>query len=65
MDLTLQAEEVILLKDVLTARLEAWRVERAGTDSYTMRQAFKHDVAVLQAILARLEQAGNLATPRA
>ncbi len=56
MELTLQTEEMELLKRVLSLALSDLRMEIADTENYDMRQGLKQDEETLKGILARLEK---------
>jgi hypothetical protein len=59
MELSLQPDEVTLLRQLLTRALSEMREEIAGTDSYDMRQELKRDEETLRGMLARLESAAG------
>ena len=56
MELSLEPEEATLLQQILTNYLSDLRSEISHTDRYDLRQALKHDEAVLKRLLARLSQ---------
>jgi hypothetical protein len=55
MDLPLEPEEAAVLKRLLTRLLDGVHQESATLDTYHLRQQLRRDAAVLQAIVARLE----------
>jgi len=57
MELILQPEEAQLLRQVLTQHTSDLKMEIGKTENYAWRQAQKHDVEVLRAIVGRLDQA--------
>lgn len=56
MDLRLEPEEAVLLKQVLTGHLSELREEVYKTESFEWRQGLKQDEAVIKALLARLDE---------
>jgi hypothetical protein len=55
MELSLQPEEVTLLRQVLANYLADLRMEIGKTEQYDFRQALKRNEALLKGLLARLE----------
>ncbi len=63
MELTLNPEEVGLLRRLLGTRLGDLRVEIADTEDYELRQALHRDEATLRGIIARLDEAHSGGAP--
>ncbi len=63
MELTLNSEEVRLLRRLLETRLGDLRMEIAATEDYELRQALHRDEAMLRDIIARLDEAHSGAAP--
>ncbi len=55
MELTLESNEVELVKRILTNYLSDLRMEIVDTEDYDMRQSLKRDEATIKSILPRLE----------
>ncbi|MCL5263649.1 MAG: hypothetical protein M1343_00350 [Chloroflexi bacterium] len=55
MDLTLQPEEVLLLRRILVDYLADLRGEIADTDSYEMRKDLEREEAKIKALIGKLQ----------
>lgn len=58
MQLTLQLDEVTLLKDILTSYLSDLRMEIGDTENYELREDLKRDEEMIKVLLARLAEIG-------
>ncbi len=55
MELKLQPEEADLLKRILITYLSDFRMERADTEEYEVRQSMKQVEATIKSLIQRLE----------
>ncbi len=60
MELALQPAEVSLLHRVLSGYLSDLRREITDTEKYELREELKSDEVLIKAIIARLEQMGQI-----
>jgi hypothetical protein len=58
MDLSLEPDEVTLLREILSNYLSDLRMEISNTENYELRESLKRDEETIKSLLARLGPSG-------